>query len=94
METVTAFWQKASARWPEMLVEYGHPTRPPTDFQLPVGWQYVMWHLLDDIDARVRTLNASPGDDNWPCFVQIKEKFGRLRMYYISNDGPPIGDLI
>lgn len=50
------------------------------------GWWPLIWRLCEGLEQEARQAGLQPGDADWPCFAQIKEKYGTLRCYIQGTD--------
>lgn len=62
--------------------------RVPIGFGLDCGpwWWPLIWRLCEGLEQEGQRAGLNPGDDDWPCLTQIKEKYGTLRCYIQGSE--------
>lgn len=45
------------------------------------GWFDLIYQLSADIEAEAARMGLNPDSSEWPCAIQVKEKFGTLKFY-------------
>lgn len=45
------------------------------------GWFDLIYKLSADIEAEAASMGLDPDSKEWPCALQVKEKFGTLKFY-------------
>lgn len=54
-------------------------------FECHDGWFDLIWNLSHAIEESARRSGIAPNPDSWPEAVQVKQKFGSLRIHLIHH---------
>lgn len=74
--------QEIVQAYPHMFPDYGKPLHTMNSFQIGEGWMTLVKNLVEEISQHQdSTPECEPVQ-----FVQIKEKFGELRVYTHGGD--------
>lgn len=58
------------------------------------GWFSIVRELSQQIEEAARLAGVVPDSDEWPCVMQVKEKFGGLRFYLSGGCSFELGSSI
>lgn len=69
-------------RWPQMLKSSSLVPHGETQIGIFDGWEKILENFLACVEERVLSEIADPEESDWPLFNVIKQKFGKIRIYY------------
>lgn len=75
----------------KLLGDYPRLYRAPSNvtqwgFEIDNGWFEIVRNLSAEIEAAAETMGIARLSDEWPRVVQVKEKFGELRVYLDADN--------
>ncbi|MHB1491448.1 MAG: hypothetical protein ACYCTH_13295 [Cellulomonas sp.] len=74
--------QKLYADFPRLYREAGSKkSMMQYGFETNDGWFDLIYKLSADIEAEAKSMGLNPDSKEWPCALQVKEKFGTLKFY-------------
>lgn len=85
--------QELYKRWPQMLK--GEDLSPFGETQIGIfdGWERILEKFLASVEERILSQIVDPRESDWPKFCDIKQKFGKIRIYYAHGGSVDISDL-
>lgn len=81
-------------RWPKMLKSPSIKPYGKASIGIFDGWFDILERFFSSIEERVLSQIEDPQDSDWPLFSVIKEKFGKIRIYYARAGSVETLDLL
>lgn len=91
---MNAYTKRLYLRFPHMLCDEQLRPTGQTPIEIFDGWEALIEAFLHSVEQRVLHETEWTSDPDYPVFAQIKQKFGKLRVYLAKGGSVSIADLI